>query len=78
MGTVTSTHLPCGIFMSMWVIYAHPSDFPNEFVVRRHDAMPGGIRASSVCRAFKTLEEARAELCEGTSSPAEDRSVGRG
>lgn len=29
--------------LRIWTIYDHPSDFPDMFVVRPHDVLPGGI-----------------------------------
>ena len=62
----TSEQFPVGVLVSMWVIYAHPSDHPDKFVVRRHVAMPTGIRAViravHVYRVFDTLDQARARL----------------
>lgn len=32
------------VVCTLWVIYEHPSDFPDHFVVRRHFVLrPGGI-----------------------------------
>lgn len=27
---------PKGVFMTMWTVYDHPTDFPNDYVAREH------------------------------------------
>lgn len=46
----------------MYVIYDHPTDFPNKFVVRIH-TVPGG--ATAVFGLFDSLDDARAYLPGG-------------
>lgn len=29
--------------LRIWTIYDHPSDFPDYFILRPHDVLPGGI-----------------------------------
>lgn len=44
----------------MAVIYDHPRDFPDHFVVREHHITAGGrCMPSLVSHQFDTLEEAR-------------------
>lgn len=52
-----------------WVIYDHPADYPEHYVVRPW-VTDGGAIASFAARTFDTLEEARAVLPDGlTLSP---------
>jgi hypothetical protein len=48
-------------FMSTWVIYDHPRDFPNKFVARRHDIYRGDPEphASEEYVTADTLDEIR-------------------
>jgi len=48
--------------MSMWTIYDHPTDFPNEFVARRHEIVRGGSRPTSDAMASHSLDLLRDEL----------------
>ena len=29
--------------LSMWTVYAHPRDYPDDFVARRSEVLPGGL-----------------------------------
>jgi hypothetical protein len=51
-------------FLPMWVIYDHPRDFPEHFVVRMQcsGAPPFGSRVASIAVLCRTLEEARAQV----------------
>ncbi len=43
----------------MWVIYDHPSDFPDVFIARRWDATRIGSRPTKHTITGDTLEEVR-------------------
>ncbi len=44
--------------MSLWVVYEKPTDFPNEYVARKHTLARGGIPiATSEFRRASTLKE---------------------
>lgn len=45
--------------MSQWVVYDHPRDFPDKFVVRRWDIGAGVVTATDEVRVADTLEEIR-------------------
>lgn len=45
--------------LSLWVIYDHPRDHPDNFVVRRQQVGPDGAIASTVFVLADSLEEAR-------------------
>lgn len=48
------------VLMSHWVIYRHPSDYPDKFVLRRHDIFPNATYApSSEFYLADSLEEVR-------------------
>jgi len=34
---------PAPGLLSVWTVYDHPADFPNEYVARRFDVVPGSI-----------------------------------
>jgi hypothetical protein len=44
-----------------WVIYDHPTDYPNHFVVRRWE----GSQPDQGCQLYETLEEAREAIPPG-------------
>jgi hypothetical protein len=73
---MTETGLP------IWVIYDHPRDYPDHFVVRRQVAGAGFIAIDQNCHLTKSLEEARnliQQLHPGsvclTRSPEDDRVI---
>lgn len=46
--------------ISMWVIYDHPRDYPDAFVVRRHDVYRGSTsQPTGEYYLAASLEEAR-------------------
>lgn len=48
------------------MIYDHPKDFPDSFVVRSQWPLPGGVIAfSKVARTAPTLEAARKLIPQG-------------
>jgi hypothetical protein len=50
-------------FMSMWVVYSDPKDFPGKYVARRHDLYHGReAAASDEHYVADTLEEIRAAI----------------
>lgn len=49
--------------LSMWVVYDHPRDQPESWVVRRHVIeRPGTHRPTDDHSLHQTLEEARAAI----------------
>ena len=48
-----------------WVIYAHPKDYPNKFVVRRWIMENRQVCADATCILADTLEEARRHVPSG-------------
>jgi hypothetical protein len=63
----------------MYVVYDHPKDFPDYFVVRRHVVKNGEARASLACKYFDTLEQARLSVPDGrvciTRHPDDDPAI---
>jgi hypothetical protein len=55
------------VFMSMWVVYYNPRDFPGKYVARRHDVLRGPTpsRASSEYFTADTLEEIQSRIPPG-------------
>ncbi len=52
--------------LSMWVIYDHPTDYPDFFIVREHMITAGGQVLKSLFHTeFMTLEDARTEIRPG-------------
>jgi len=52
--------------LSQWVVYDHPSDYPQHFVVRRWSwSREEGIQPSHDCSLHHTLEDARAAIPDG-------------
>lgn len=45
--------------LHMWVIYKHPSDFPNQFVVREWWIVYGDPEVSDTFQTADTIEDAR-------------------
>lgn len=46
----------------MWVIYDHPSDFPDVFIARRWDPTYVGFMPTEQIITGATLEEVRMEI----------------
>jgi hypothetical protein len=53
-------------FMSQWVVYSHPRDFPDKFVARRHDIYRGDHdpHASEEYFTADTLDEIQVRIQE--------------
>ena len=51
--------------ISQWVIYDHPRDFPNSFVMRRWDVMANQMIATDEMELADTLSEIRKKLPKG-------------
>lgn len=51
--------------LAVWVVYDHPRDHPDFYVVRRQWATPEGtVRHDSFCVGFRDLSTARAWLAQ--------------
>jgi hypothetical protein len=50
--------------LHMWVIYDHPTDVPNHWVIRRQKVFAGIIQISLVAYLFTSLEEAHKWLAK--------------
>lgn len=46
----------------MWVVYDHPSDFPDVFIARRWDPTNAGFMPTERTITGTTLEEVRASI----------------
>jgi len=51
--------------ISQWVIYDHPRDYPDKFVMRRWEIGRGLVMATDDMALADTLEEARAQVPAG-------------
>lgn len=47
------------VVLEQWVIYSHPSDYPDQYVVRRWEIGDGWMRATADVQAWDTLDDAR-------------------
>lgn len=47
------------VALSMWVIYDHPTDYPEFFVARRHEVRAAGPVATDECFFTESLEYLR-------------------
>lgn len=45
--------------VSQWIIYDHPKDYPDKFVVRRWDIEDGMTTPNSRCDLAGSLDDAR-------------------
>ena len=52
-------------YLEMWVIYDHPSDYPDGFTVRKHVVGMGIHAPTNEMFVAPTLDEARALLPQG-------------
>lgn len=52
-------------FLDIWVIYDHPRDYPDFFVVRRWYVTPDGVTPDEVAVLTGTLEKARGVIPPG-------------
>ena len=50
------------MILSMYVVYDHPHDFPDDYVVRRWDTSQRGFWPTGEHWTAKSLKEARAKL----------------
>jgi hypothetical protein len=48
----------------MFVVYDHPTDHPDQIIVRRWEILPGIARATAEFTAHDSLEEARHGLMQ--------------
>jgi hypothetical protein len=48
--------------LPVWVIYDHPRDYPNHFVVRRQWSDRGMVHCDRNCYLTRSLAEARAVI----------------
>lgn len=51
--------------LTLWVIYDHPVDHPESFVVRPQEVVAGQVVPGVAHRLAETLEDARASLPDG-------------
>lgn len=57
-----------GSSLTMWVIYRHPADFPQSWVLRGHSIFRDGIRPCDIVCIGATLEAVRAGLPAGLTN----------
>lgn len=60
--------------LSIWVIYDHPRDYPESFVVRRHDVRPD--RSEPTDESYAGTLEALREQMQGRGLYPMSRSEG--
>lgn len=51
--------------LEQWVVYWNPSDFPDQYVVRRWKIGRGWIEPDSMVEVFDMLDEARMAVPDG-------------
>ena len=51
--------------MSQWVVYDHPRDYPDVFVMRRWKILDGVVLATDEVKTAATLKEIRALVPPG-------------
>jgi len=51
--------------LTIWVIYDHPWDFPNNWVVRAHVVTAKGNEPQNACVVCGSLDEARSAIPYG-------------
>lgn len=51
--------------ISQWVVYKHPRDYPDKFVLRRWDIQGGTIIATPDVKTADSLEKIRQEVPAG-------------
>ncbi len=61
--------------LTQYVLYDHPNDHPDFFVVRPFDVGPGTVVARKTCALFRSLDKARA-WCVQLGLARMDRSPG--
>lgn len=52
-------------YLTLYVIYDHPKDFPNHFVVRRNHVNGTYRVVDSFCHVVDTIEQARECIPQG-------------
>ena len=50
--------------LSIWVVYDHPRDFPDEFIARRHETTAHGSRVTDEVLLSSSLDAIRDELAK--------------
>jgi len=60
--SVSEEHTATMTLLSIWVVYDHPTDFPTEFVARRHEVDGEGSRPTNEAMASRNLSLLRDEL----------------
>jgi hypothetical protein len=50
-----------------WVIYRHPRDYPDKWVLRGQEITKAGVKAQQGCFVADTLEEVRAQVPLGNT-----------
>lgn len=46
--------------LGIWTVYDHPSDYPDGFIARLHEVLPGGVhRATAHTVMAPSLDEVR-------------------
>lgn len=48
--------------LTMWTVYDHPLDFPDEFIARKWEVDAGGPRMTSECIASPDIDAIRIAL----------------
>ena len=48
--------------LSIWTIYDHPTDYPQEFIARRHEITATGSVPTNDILVSRTLDGLRAEM----------------
>lgn len=43
--------------LTLWVVYKHPKDHPNHYVIRRQIVSKGQVQFDRHCFLFQTLKE---------------------
>lgn len=51
--------------LTMWVVYAYPSDYPDKVAARLHEAHPSGPKATERLILGDTVDAVRAVLPSG-------------
>ena len=51
--------------LSIWTVTANTSDYPGQYVARRHECRTGGVFASDDHHVADTLDEVRTMLPRG-------------
>lgn len=64
--TLADEHAGREPFMTMWIVFFNPGDYPGKYVVRANDIFQGNPEPEprAECAVFDTLGEARAAMPE--------------